>query len=126
MTRVAVDPGRLIGRLDRNVFGGFVEHLGRCIYGGIFDEGSILSAACGYLGEAPGDRGLRRPSWYGASRRVAVRLTTRPIPDTGRCRLARRLATQPSTHEGPLLPGKGLDLRKLVAGAGFEPATSGL
>ena len=24
------------------------------------------------------------------------------------------------------LPGKGLDLRKLVAGAGFEPATSGL
>jgi hypothetical protein len=47
--RGAVDPGRLIGRLDRNVFGGFVEHLGRCIYGGDFDEGSILSAACGYL-----------------------------------------------------------------------------
>jgi hypothetical protein len=30
-------------------------------------------------------------------------------------------------HAKPLsLPGKGLDLRKLVAGAGFEPATSGL
>ncbi|MGE5292572.1 MAG: hypothetical protein ACM3ML_36360 [Micromonosporaceae bacterium] len=28
MTRIAVDPGRTIGRLDRNVFGGFVEHLG--------------------------------------------------------------------------------------------------
>ena len=27
---------------------------------------------------------------------------------------------------GPLPSGKGLDLRKLVAGAGFEPATSGL
>jgi alpha-L-arabinofuranosidase len=39
MTRVAVDPGRAIGRLDRNVFGGFVEHLGRCIYGGSTTKG---------------------------------------------------------------------------------------
>lgn len=48
MTRIAVDPGRLIGRLDRNVFGGFVEHLGRCIYGGIYDEGSRLADARGF------------------------------------------------------------------------------
>jgi alpha-L-arabinofuranosidase len=48
MTRIAVDPGRLIGRLDRRVFGGFVEHLGRCIYGGIFDEGSALADARGF------------------------------------------------------------------------------
>ena len=40
MTRIAVDPGRPIGHLDRNVFGGFIEHLGRCIYGGIYDEGA--------------------------------------------------------------------------------------
>ena len=44
MTRIAVDPARPVGDLDRNVFGGFIEHLGRCIYGGIFDEGSPLSA----------------------------------------------------------------------------------
>ena len=31
MTRIAVDPGRSIGHLDRNVFGGFIEHLGRYI-----------------------------------------------------------------------------------------------
>ena len=48
MTRIAVDPGRLIGCLDRRVFGGFVEHLGRCIYGGIFDEGSALADARGF------------------------------------------------------------------------------
>jgi len=48
MTRIAVDPGRTIGRLDRKVFGGFVEHLGRCIYGGIYDEGSSLSDSDGF------------------------------------------------------------------------------
>ena len=30
MTRIAIDPARPVGRLDRKVFGGFVEHLGRC------------------------------------------------------------------------------------------------
>ena len=45
MTRIAVDPGRVVGTLNRNVFGGFIEHLGRCIYGGIYEEGSPLSDA---------------------------------------------------------------------------------
>ena len=48
MTRIAVDPARRVGRLDRNVFGGFVEHLGRCVYGGLYDEGSPLSDAEGF------------------------------------------------------------------------------
>ncbi len=26
----------MLGQVDRNVFGGFVEHLGRCIYGGLY------------------------------------------------------------------------------------------
>ena len=43
MTRIAVDPGRPIGHLDRNVFGGFIEHLGRCIYSGIYDEGAAAA-----------------------------------------------------------------------------------
>ena len=47
MTRIAVDPGRVTGHLDRNVFGGFIEHLGRCIYGGIYDEGSPAADASG-------------------------------------------------------------------------------
>lgn len=47
MNTIKVDPTRTLGALDRNVFGGFAEHLGRCIYGGIFDEGSPLSDAYG-------------------------------------------------------------------------------
>ena len=48
MTRIAVDPGRPIGHLDRNVFGGFIEHLGRCIYGGIYDEGAAVADERGF------------------------------------------------------------------------------
>ena len=38
MARIKVDPDRTLGGLDRRVFGGFIEHLGRCVYGGIFAE----------------------------------------------------------------------------------------
>jgi hypothetical protein len=46
--RVRLDPDRLIGAVDPNIYGNFAEHLGRCIEGGIFDEGSSLSDANGY------------------------------------------------------------------------------
>jgi alpha-N-arabinofuranosidase len=48
VTRIVVDPARQLGDLDRNVFGGFVEHLGRCIYGGLYEEGSPLADARGF------------------------------------------------------------------------------
>jgi alpha-N-arabinofuranosidase len=48
VTRIVVDPARQLGDLDRNVFGGFVEHLGRCIYGGMYEEGSPLADARGF------------------------------------------------------------------------------
>ena len=48
MTRIVVDPARQIGSVGTNVFGGFVEHLGRCIYGGLDDEGSPLADARGF------------------------------------------------------------------------------
>ena len=54
MTRIAVDPARPIGSLDRNVFGGFVEHLGRCIYGGLYAEGSPRADARGFRGDVLG------------------------------------------------------------------------
>ena len=46
--RVVIDPGLVTGELERNVFGGFVEHLGRCINGGLFERGSELSDARGF------------------------------------------------------------------------------
>ncbi|MGH9107743.1 MAG: alpha-N-arabinofuranosidase [Acidimicrobiales bacterium] len=48
MTKVAVDLHRPLGALDRRVFGGFVEHLGRCIYGGLYEEGSPLADERGF------------------------------------------------------------------------------
>ncbi len=40
MNRIHVDLDRRIGSVERDLFGGFAEHLGRCIYGGIYDPGS--------------------------------------------------------------------------------------
>jgi alpha-N-arabinofuranosidase len=48
VTTIVMDPGRALGHLDRRVFGGFVEHLGRCIYGGLYEEGSLLSDEHGF------------------------------------------------------------------------------
>jgi alpha-L-arabinofuranosidase len=48
VTRIVVDPARALGPVDRNLFGGFVEHLGRCVYGGLYDEGSPRADAQGF------------------------------------------------------------------------------
>src|SRR5918992_5058900 len=48
MARITVARARQLGRVDRRIFGGFIEHLGRCIYGGIFDEGSPLADERGF------------------------------------------------------------------------------
>src|SRR5260370_40310116 len=42
-TRVYLDSRRTLAPLDRNLFGSFLEHLGRAIYGGVYDPGSKLS-----------------------------------------------------------------------------------
>lgn len=48
MSTIAVDIRRQIGDVDHRIYGGFIEHLGRCIYGGIYEEGSRLSDAQGF------------------------------------------------------------------------------
>src|SRR3989442_14540171 len=48
MARIGIDLSRRVGSVDRRIFGNFIEHLGRCIYGGIFEEGSSLSDPRGY------------------------------------------------------------------------------
>jgi alpha-L-arabinofuranosidase len=45
---IAIAPSRPLGTIDRTVFGGFVEHLGRCVYGGLYEEGSPLSDDRGF------------------------------------------------------------------------------
>jgi alpha-N-arabinofuranosidase len=46
--RVYVDSRRTIAPIDRNLFGSFLEHLGRAIYEGIYDPGSKLSDPDGF------------------------------------------------------------------------------
>src|SRR5687767_2076454 len=46
--RIKVDSDRTIGEVDPLLFGNFAEHLGRMIYGGIYEEGSPLSDEHGY------------------------------------------------------------------------------
>lgn len=46
-SRVSIDPLRVIAPIDPNVFGGFAEHLGRCIYGGIYEPDSPHADADG-------------------------------------------------------------------------------
>ena len=37
MARLAVDPAFVVGPVDRRLFGSFVEHMGRCVYTGIYE-----------------------------------------------------------------------------------------
>jgi alpha-N-arabinofuranosidase len=46
--RIKIDTERVIGDIDPLLYGNFIEHLGRCIDGGVFDEKSRLSDANGF------------------------------------------------------------------------------
>jgi len=46
--RIKIDIERTIGEVNKNIYGNFVEHLGRCVYGGIYDTASSLSDKKGF------------------------------------------------------------------------------
>ena len=46
--RITIDPNRCVSTLDRNIFGSFIEHLGRAVYGGIYDPDSKFADANGF------------------------------------------------------------------------------
>ena len=46
--RVIIDPDRCISTLDRNIFGSFIEHLGRAVYKGIYDPASKFADQNGF------------------------------------------------------------------------------
>jgi alpha-N-arabinofuranosidase len=49
--RILVDRDFAIGRTDRRLFGAFIEHLGRCVYGGIYEPGHPTADAQGFRGD---------------------------------------------------------------------------
>lgn len=46
--RIKVDTERVISDIDPKIYGNFLEHLGRCIDGGVFEEKSPLSDSNGF------------------------------------------------------------------------------
>ncbi|MEO6079625.1 MAG: alpha-N-arabinofuranosidase [Steroidobacteraceae bacterium] len=48
---IIADREFIIDELDRRVFGSFVEHLGRCIYGGIYEPGHATADEHGFRGD---------------------------------------------------------------------------
>ena len=46
--RIKVDTERVVSDIDPMIYGNFIEHLGRCIDGGVFQEGSRLSDSNGF------------------------------------------------------------------------------
>ena len=60
--RIFLNTRRVIAPLDRNLFGSFLEHLGRAIYEGIYEPGSRLSDANGFRRDVMDEiRGLGVP-----------------------------------------------------------------
>lgn len=49
--RLIVDRDFVLSDLDRRVFGAFVEHMGRCVYGGIYEPGHPTADEQGFRGD---------------------------------------------------------------------------
>ncbi len=49
--RLAIDPSFVVGPVRRGTFGSFVEHLGRCVYTGIYEPGHPTADENGFRGD---------------------------------------------------------------------------
>lgn len=92
---LCIDRHFTIGSVDKRIFGSFIEHLGRAVYGGIYDPGNPLSD----------ERGFRKDV-FELIRQIDVPVVRYPEetlfpPTTGRTGLAPFPASQTS--------GTGLD-----------------
>jgi alpha-L-arabinofuranosidase len=70
VARIDVLTNRPIGTVDSRIFGSFTEHLGRCVYGGLFDEGSPLARPDGFRADvlaAVRDLGVTNVRWPGGN-----------------------------------------------------------
>ncbi len=70
MSLIKIDLGRRLGTIDPKLYGMFIEHLGRCIYGGIYDPESPQADDAGIrLDVLEAARGLHAPilRWPGGN-----------------------------------------------------------
>ena len=49
--QMTLDPAFRVGQVDRRLFGSFVEHMGRCVYTGIYEPGHPTSDSSGFRGD---------------------------------------------------------------------------
>ena len=49
--RVIADHALNVAQIDRRIFGAFVEHMGRCVYGGIYEPGHETADENGFRGD---------------------------------------------------------------------------
>lgn len=49
--RAVIDPAFVVGTIDRRIAGSFIEHMGRAIYGGIWEPGHPTADADGWRGD---------------------------------------------------------------------------
>ncbi|MFB3827543.1 MAG: alpha-N-arabinofuranosidase [Bryobacteraceae bacterium] len=68
--RIKIDTDRVVGEVHPHLFGNFAEHLGRCIYGGIWEENGRFSDPEGYrkdVMEAARGLGVTLLRWPGGN-----------------------------------------------------------
>jgi len=67
---ISVDADVVLHRINPNIYGSFTEHIGRCIYGGVYEEGSPLSDEEGFRKDvltAARDWGVPNLRWPGGN-----------------------------------------------------------
>lgn len=45
---ITIDTSQRLSKIDRKIYSGFTEHMGRCIYEGVYDPNSPLSDENGF------------------------------------------------------------------------------
>ncbi|MBF0687366.1 MAG: alpha-N-arabinofuranosidase [Cellulomonas sp.] len=49
--KLSIDPAFVVAPVNRRVFGSFVEHMGRCVYGGLYEPGHLTADEDGLRGD---------------------------------------------------------------------------
>lgn len=49
--KITINKNNIIGNIDRRIYGSFIEHLGRAVYGGIYEPNHPLSDENGFRGD---------------------------------------------------------------------------
>ncbi len=98
--RIVVDLGESLGRVEPNIYGHFIEHLGRCINGGIWGE---MLRARKFTGFDDDHNGLPDP-WTVGARNPFVLATVEHDPEWG-ATLRLRLLRDDDARRGVSHPG---------------------